>query len=156
MIYTFHNKYIYSLVVSVKIVAVSIGLYFLIYQIPLTVFAYVFNPKSFYSGEILNAKYKIVGYEGIAQNITDNSYFKNRDQKFSASGVDPHITVEDALSQVERISKIRKVSRSRVENIINANIEKGYDFFGTVDMVNVLKLNRDLEDLLARKYDIKQ
>lgn len=150
MIYTFHNKYIHSVIGSVKIIAVALGFYFLFYQIPLTIFSYVFNPKSFYSGEVLNSQYKIVGYEGIAQNISDPAYFRNRDQKFSASGSDPHITVEDAISQVERISKIRKISKTRLENIINANIENGYYFFGTVDMVNVLKLNRDLEDLLAR------
>lgn len=150
MIYVFHNKYAYSFFLSLKIISFSLGIYFLLYQAPLTVFSFVFNPKSFYIGEVLNAQYKIVGYEGIAPNITNPAFFKNRDQKFSASGLDPNITVEDALAQVSRIAKIRKISKSRLENIINANIEKGYDFFGTVDMVNVLKLNRDLEDLLAR------
>lgn len=150
MIYTFHSKGAYNFIFAAKIIAVSLGLYFLFYQIPLTIFSYVFYPKSFESGEVLNANYKIVGYMGIAQNIANPRYFQNRDQSLSASGYDPHITLDDAIAQIERISKSRKVTKQRIENIINANVEKGYYFLGTIDMVNVLKLNRDLDDLLAR------
>jgi len=63
----------------------------------------------------------------------------------SASGLDPHISVEAALLQVPRIAKERKISQSIIEKIVYQNIENPFlDIWG-MRRVNVLRLNIDLD-----------
>jgi potassium-transporting ATPase KdpC subunit len=62
----------------------------------------------------------------------------------SGSGLDPHISVQNALLQAPRVAQARGVGREALEKIIHANTE-GRDFgiFGE-PRVNVLKLNLTL------------
>jgi len=59
----------------------------------------------------------------------------------SGSGLDPHISLPNALLQAPRVAKARGVSREALEKMVHANTE-GRDFgvFGE-PRVNVLKLN---------------
>ena len=61
----------------------------------------------------------------------------------SASGVDPDITLEDALSQVSRISTATGISQSELTAIVNQNEEGTLWVFGN-PYVNVLRLNLSL------------
>jgi len=63
----------------------------------------------------------------------------------SGSGLDPHISIEAAKLQADKIASSRKIDKSIIEKIINANIVKQY-YFGGLSHVNVLKLNMDLVD----------
>lgn len=63
----------------------------------------------------------------------------------SASGVDPHISVEAAQFQVARISEEREISPQSIRAIIEKNVQK--DWFSDRKFVNVLKLNLDLDRL---------
>lgn len=68
----------------------------------------------------------------------------------SASGLDPHISPESALIQVERISKARKFNGSQKETLykkIRELIESPqFGFLGN-ERINVLKLNLALNEL---------
>jgi K+-transporting ATPase ATPase C chain len=57
----------------------------------------------------------------------------------SGSGLDPHITVQGALIQAERVAKANGISKDEVINLINKIAHK--------DIVNVLELNLALEEL---------
>jgi len=67
----------------------------------------------------------------------------------SASGLDPHISPEAALLQVERVAAAREVSADAVRKAVTAATE--YPLFGIIGepRVNVLMLNRQLDRLSA-------
>ncbi len=65
----------------------------------------------------------------------------------SGSGLDPHISVQGAYVQVNRIASIRNLPAERVKALVEKHIEKPLaGLFGT-EKVNVLQLNIDLENL---------
>jgi K+-transporting ATPase ATPase C chain len=65
----------------------------------------------------------------------------------SGSGLDPHISLQNAELQIPRVAKARGVAEERVRELIRQNIN-GRDFgvFGEPG-VNVLQLNRALDQL---------
>ena len=69
----------------------------------------------------------------------------------SASGLDPHITPENALSQIGRIAAARKASPDVIRQAVTAATE--YPLFGIIGepRVNVLMLNRQLDQLSANQ-----
>jgi len=63
----------------------------------------------------------------------------------SGGGLDPHISVEAAKIQVNRIATSRNISKETVVNIINKNMEEPlFGLFGP-SRLNVLKANIDLD-----------
>lgn len=65
----------------------------------------------------------------------------------SGSGLDPDISVENALLQADRIAKKRNVSISEINDLIRQNIEGRMLGFLGEPKVNVLKLNLLLDNL---------
>lgn len=65
----------------------------------------------------------------------------------SASGIDPHITPEAALFQIERVSKSRNINREQLENLIQKLIEKRTLGFLGEPRINVFILNLKLDEL---------
>jgi len=68
----------------------------------------------------------------------------------SGSGIDPHISPENAFLQTDRISKYRNFNaenRKRLKEVIYSNIE--YPQFGILGepVINVLKLNIELDKI---------
>ena len=63
----------------------------------------------------------------------------------SGSGLDPHISIEGAMIQVERVAKANNISKEKISEIIKENIEG--------NIVNVLQLN--LAILEYKKAEIK-
>jgi K+-transporting ATPase ATPase C chain len=61
----------------------------------------------------------------------------------SASGVDPGITLQDAYSQIPRISNATGISSAALTNIVNQNQEGTLWIFGS-PYVNVLRINLEL------------
>ena len=65
----------------------------------------------------------------------------------SGSGLDPDISVQGALVQVNRVAKVRNLSTEQVLALVNSHIEKPLlGLFGP-ERVNVLKLNIALDEL---------
>jgi potassium-transporting ATPase KdpC subunit len=64
----------------------------------------------------------------------------------SASGLDPHISVDNALLQAERVAKARGIDKKTVLDMIASRTEgRDLGFLGE-KRVNVLELNIDLEN----------
>lgn len=67
----------------------------------------------------------------------------------SASGLDPHISLDAARFQIARVAKARHVSKNLVEQILNVHKEdRLLGIFGE-EKVNVLLLNLDLDQQLG-------
>ena len=81
-----------------------------------------------------------VGSYLIAQNFSSPFFFHSRNVTLSASGVDPDITLEDALSQITRISAITNITQSDLSRLVGQNIERTSWVFGD-EYVNVLRVN---------------
>jgi potassium-transporting ATPase KdpC subunit len=65
----------------------------------------------------------------------------------SGSSLDPHITIESAQAQIQRVAIARKVQPSQLEMLIQQNCDRRFlGIFGE-DGVNVLKLNLALDVL---------
>jgi len=65
----------------------------------------------------------------------------------SGAGLDPHISVQGAYVQVNRIAKMRDKHPDKIRMLIDKNIEQPLaGMFGT-QRVNVLRLNIDLDNL---------
>ncbi|MHB1376590.1 MAG: K(+)-transporting ATPase subunit C [Candidatus Humimicrobiaceae bacterium] len=65
----------------------------------------------------------------------------------SGSGLDPHISIDNALLQADRIAKKRNVPVSEINDLIRKNTEKRMLGFLGEPKVNVLKLNLLLDNL---------
>ena len=65
----------------------------------------------------------------------------------SASGLDPHISIQNALLQLPRVAKERNLPEAKIENLIKNSTDP--DFIGLWGQrgVNVLKLNLELDKL---------
>jgi len=65
----------------------------------------------------------------------------------SGSGLDPDISVQGALVQVNRVAKVRNLAPEQVLALVNSHIEKPLlGLFGP-EKINVLKLNIALDEL---------
>ncbi|MNY17315.1 Potassium-transporting ATPase C chain [compost metagenome] len=68
----------------------------------------------------------------------------------SASGLDPHVSLQAAQVQVKRIAKIRNIPEAELRTLVNEQTEKPLlGLFGPAK-INVLKLNIALDELAAK------
>jgi K+-transporting ATPase ATPase C chain len=94
---------------------------------------------------------RAVGSYLIAQNFSHPFFFHSRNVTLSASGVDPDITLQDALSQIPRISSATSITQSDLSNLVSQNIERTSFVFGD-EYVNVLRLNLALINNFRTTY----
>ncbi len=65
----------------------------------------------------------------------------------SASGLDPHISLEAALIQVNRVAFARKLPEKQVRDLVLGHLEKPFPGILGESRVNVLLLNIDLDSV---------
>jgi potassium-transporting ATPase KdpC subunit len=90
---------------------------------------------------------KVIGSKLIAQEFKSDKFFHIRPAANSTSGVDPHITPEDAFLQVPRISHATGLQQNLLKTAIQLNIERNKVSNAVVfapQYVNVLEANLDL------------
>jgi potassium-transporting ATPase KdpC subunit len=99
------------------------------------------------NGSLLTLDGKVIGSKLIAQEFKSDKLLHSRPAAESTSTVDPHITPEEAFSQVPRISKATGLAESTLRTAIQLNIERNKVSNVLVfapPYVNVLEVNLDL------------
>ncbi|HEX2305502.1 MAG TPA: potassium-transporting ATPase subunit C [Nitrososphaeraceae archaeon] len=99
------------------------------------------------TGSLLTLDGEVVGSKLIAQEFKSEKLFHIRPATNSTSAVDPHITPEDAYSQIPRISKATGLPQSTLKTAIQYNVEKNKVSNVLVfapPYVNVLEVNLEL------------
>jgi len=124
---------------AVGLALVSLLLCGLFFPLLITGVAQVILPYQA-NGEIVRLNGHEVGSELIAQGFNSSKLFHSRPANQSASGVDPDITLSEALSQVPRISSATDITSAALNSIVNTNEEGTFLIFGS-PYINVLRLN---------------
>lgn len=99
------------------------------------------------------AKNNINAFDSINQ-LSENKNVPAEMIYASGSGLDPHISVQAAHLQVNRICKARKLSNTdklQIENLISKSTEGRQLGFLGEERINVLKLNLELD----KKFQLK-
>jgi K+-transporting ATPase ATPase C chain len=122
---------------AIRLAVISLILCGLVFPLVITGFAQLIFPSQA-NGSLVQFHGKAVGSSLIAQNFSLPIFFHPRND--SASGVDPNITVQDAYSQIPRISSAAGISVSMLQQIVNQNEEGTFWIFGN-PYVNVLRLD---------------
>ncbi len=126
--------------IAYPIILVLIGVYTMPYQS---------------TGSLLTLNGKIIGSKLIAQEFKSAKFFHTRPPTDSASTVDPHITPENAFTQVSNVSKATGIPHNVLETLINLNIERNKitnGLFFAPQYVNVLEVNLDLVEQYPEHY----
>jgi potassium-transporting ATPase KdpC subunit len=92
------------------------------------------------NGEVAQLNGRPVGSVLIAQSFNQSVFFFPRPSNESASGVDPDITVQDAYSQIPRISNATGIPVSSLGHLVDANTDPASKVLG-MPYVDVLALN---------------
>jgi K+-transporting ATPase ATPase C chain len=129
---------------TIRLAALSLVVCGLLFPLFVTGLAQLLFPYQA-NGSIVQLNGQAVGSNLIAQNFTSPMFFYPRND--SASGVDPDITVQDAYSQIPRISSATGISSDALKSIVDQNIERTLWITGD-EYVNVLNLNL----LLIKEY----
>jgi K+-transporting ATPase ATPase C chain len=101
------------------------------------------------NGEIVQLNGKPVGSELIAQTFNSPLFFHARND--SASGVDPHITLDNVYFQIPGVSNATGIPENELKEIVAKNKEGALWIFG-VAYVNVLRLNLVLIQIYPSVY----
>jgi len=101
------------------------------------------------NGEIVQFNDHPAGSALIAQGFNQSFFFHPRND--SASGVDPDITVQDAYSQIPRISEATGIPATSLKQIVDENTDRLSGVFAE-PYVSVLNLNLALIDTNSSVY----
>lgn len=102
------------------------------------------------SGKLMDAVRERIEKSRVENSLSSDERIPADMVLSSASGLDPHITMENALIQAKRVSKTRGVSEEEIIKMIKNNMDKDFIGIWGEKGVNVLKLNMDL-DILSPK-----
>ena len=139
---------------SIKIVILMILATGIAYPLLLVLIGQVTLPFQS-NGSLLMLDGKVVGSKLITQEFKSDKFFHSRPAANSTSGVDPHITPDEAFSQVPRISAATGLEANTLRTAIQLDIERNKISNGLVfapHYVNVLQVNMDLVTAYPRVY----
>jgi potassium-transporting ATPase KdpC subunit len=135
-----------SIMPSLKVVVLMILVAGIAYPILLVMIGEITLPFQS-NGSLLTLDGKVIGSKLIAQEFNLDKFLHSRPAAESTSTVDPHITPEEAFSQVPRISKATGLPENALRTAIQVNIERNKVSNVLVfapPYVNVLEVNLDL------------
>jgi len=121
----------------VTLAVISLVLCGLVFPIFVTGVAQVLMPYQA-NGELVQYHGRDVGSIWVAEEFNSSKFF--HPWNASASGVDPDITLQDAYSQIPRISAATGIPTDAIKQIVDENIERTLYVTGD-PYVNVLRLN---------------
>jgi len=127
---------------AIRLAVVSLLLCGLVFPLVVTGFAQILlhDQANGSLAHLNGSNGKTVGSYIVAQNFSQPFFFHSRNVTLSASGVDPDITLADALLQVPRISAATNITQTDLSNLVSQNIERTSFVFGD-EYVNVLRVN---------------
>ena len=129
--------------VAIRLAIATILLCGLFYPILLTGISQAIMPSQA-NGDLAELHGQVVGSYLIDNGFTSPMFFHTRNEtdplNASASGVDPDITIPQALSQIPGISNATGISQSALIQIVDQNEQGVYWIFGS-PFVDVLQLN---------------
>ena len=116
----------------------------ILYPFFITGVGQVFFPNQA-NGDQAKLNGQTVGSILIAQGFAQPIFFHTRNETSdpSASGVDPDITLQDAYSQISRVSNATGIPTAALTGIVNQNEQGKFWVFGDA-YVDVLQLNLQL------------
>src|SRR5215211_7460579 len=94
-----------------------------------------------------NREEREVGSPLIAQEFKSPKFLHVRDSSDTASGVDPHITPENAFAQIGNVSEATEIPRNVLRTLVELNIERNRVenlLAFAPNYVNVLEVNLEL------------
>jgi len=127
---------------ALRLAVISMLLCGLVFPLVVTGFAQVLlsNQANGSLAHLSGSSGRAVGSYNVAQNFSQPFFFHSRNVTLSASGVDPDITLEDALSQIPRISSATNITKNELSYLVGQNTQRTSFVFGD-QYVNVLRLN---------------
>jgi K+-transporting ATPase ATPase C chain len=131
---------------TVRLAIISLVLCGLAFPLLVTGVAQILLPSQA-NGSIVHLHGRPGGAILIAQNFNSQLFFHADWANNSASGVDPDITLQDAYSQIPRVSNATGIPSGSIKQIVDDNVERTIWVTGD-PYVNVLKLNL----ILIEKY----
>jgi K+-transporting ATPase ATPase C chain len=99
------------------------------------------------NGSLVEINGDTVGSRLIAQEFSSPKFFHPRAASESASGLDPHITPEDAFSQIPMVSEATGIPENHLSTLIELNMAQNKAENALVfapEYANVLELNIEL------------
>jgi K+-transporting ATPase ATPase C chain len=144
----------YNLQIALRILVVMVIVLGIIYPVILAELGQITLPFQS-GGSILELDGKIIGSKLIAQEFESPKFFHTRPSSDSASTVDPHITQDNAYSQIQNISKATGIHPNTLKTIVNLNIEQNKvtnALFFAPEYVNVLEINIALTQQYPEVY----
>lgn len=99
------------------------------------------------NGSLADIGGKIIGSKLIAQEFSSTKFFHPRAMSESASGVDPHITADSALSQIPSISEATGIPVNHLNTMVKLNVAQNRAenwLIFAPEYANVLELNLEL------------
>ncbi|HCT85893.1 MAG TPA: potassium-transporting ATPase subunit C [Candidatus Margulisbacteria bacterium] len=92
---------------------------------------------------------KVKGRVELLRHLGSNGVLPADMVMASGSGLDPDISIESALLQVPRVARARRMKEGSLRSIVSNHAERRQLSFLGVNRVNVLKLNRALDQMRA-------
>ena len=154
------------LFIAIKLILFATFVTGILYPFTITILGQIFFPGNS-NGQIVVKEGRVIGSKLIGQNFMQPIYFhphasvcnynplqsgasnlsiRDPNIRFaSGSGLDPHITIEDAYAQIARIAKVRKIQEIEIRKLINNHSIRGLFFSNSI--TNVLEINLALDNL---------
>lgn len=102
---------------------------------------------SMVSQKLQDTSVTLTKYFALKNEISNDSQISNEMIFSSASGLDPHVSIQAVNFQVKRIAKVRQISENQIVDLI-AKQKEGRQFFVLgEERVNVLLLNLELDKI---------